>query len=287
MIEQPDARPGTPGPPTDVVALPAHSTIRKVVVPSAGDLDQRVIRVGADLAHRLDAELEVVSVVSPGLQQIDATETLAQAREAEVPLDVRMIADHGDVVGDLLRAGGDDVLLCLGTRGAGPLSEAVFGSIAAELVRRTDRPVLVVGPRCPPGLGAGALAVAVDGSPDSELVVSEAVEFAPALGMPVQLVEVLTTAHVDDGARLAALGRLRDLAAHQRREVPWRDPLVLAGTRVDEALVELTRRPDIALLAMSTHGAGRLERLFAGSVTLDVIGRAEVPVLVCARRGRR
>jgi nucleotide-binding universal stress UspA family protein len=69
----------------------------------------------------------------------------AQAPECERLVD-EMLAGHGHAAEEILRkvAEGRFDLVVMGTHGAGGLAEALLGSTARRVVRRSDKPVLTV-----------------------------------------------------------------------------------------------------------------------------------------------
>jgi nucleotide-binding universal stress UspA family protein len=150
----------------------------------------------------------------------------------------------------------------------------------AEVIRRSDRPLLVIGPRCRRGLTGTTALIAVDGSAGGATIVPIALDLAAGLGLEPRLVEVLLSPSSPGVLRRAQLAQLAQVVrAHEPADRRF-EPLLLHGSRVDETLVELSGSAEVALLAMSTHGMGGPERLLVGSIALDVIRRAGCPVLV-------
>jgi nucleotide-binding universal stress UspA family protein len=122
----------------------------------------QALEVAIDLAKESGASLEVVSVRPPRaagrggagapileVEEFHGPEHIAeaaaqQAREAGVTATPH--AAHGDVVDCIAKAAttlGAD-LLVVGSRGMGPLSGAVLGSVSHALVRRSPVPVTIV-----------------------------------------------------------------------------------------------------------------------------------------------
>jgi nucleotide-binding universal stress UspA family protein len=118
--------------------------------------------VAVDLARQTGAALHVLSVrpqrapgrggVGPAIlevEELDGPEHIAEAaaaraREAGVPATAHPA--HGDVVtciADAATSLGAD-LLVVGSRGHGPLSGAVLGSVSHALVSRSPVPVTIV-----------------------------------------------------------------------------------------------------------------------------------------------
>src|SRR5581483_5251101 len=102
------------------------------------------------LACRSEMALRLVTVSFPGDRDKDQLELERLAKEIGAPLD----------------AAGPGGILCLETRARGPLTAVVFGSVAAEVLRKTARPVVLVGPAAKPDPSLGVLEVCIDG-PDA------------------------------------------------------------------------------------------------------------------------
>jgi nucleotide-binding universal stress UspA family protein len=264
------------------VSSPLPSRYSRVVVPVAATIDPVVARIASQIAERIGLSAEVLAVVSPGLEELDRMELEAEVAHLGMALGVHVVADDGDVPGAVLAATvARRGLLCLGTRGASAVGEALLGSVAADVIRRSRQEVLVVGPRCDHVLRGDTFLIAIDGSDGARAIVPAAVDLAGLLGLRPRLVEVLTSG-MSPSERRSELARLADVARLAGAPDAGEETL-LHGSRVAETLLSLSAEPRVALLALATHGLGRFERLLAGSVTLDVVRRARCPVLVARR----
>lgn len=205
---------------------------------------------------------------------------------------------HGEAPADgVLRyaaAVGAD-LVVLGTHGRQGLGHLLLGSVAAEVLRRSPVPVLVVPDR------------AERTAPDPDHPVLVGVDFsdhtAPALAGARRVAETyaaaLTVAHVRDvpaGAlvdpharrplspptgltsREEAHAALHTLVEDTGLDVTV-EQYVVPGRPVDE-LVGLAHRTGAGLVVVGTHGRRGWDRLRLGSVAEGVARRAECPVLV-------
>jgi nucleotide-binding universal stress UspA family protein len=254
-----------------------------VIVPVADTIEPTLAHLACQLADRIGANAEVLAVVSPGLEDLDLMQLRTQVNALQLPMAVHVVPDNGDVADALLAATAERRgLLCLGTRGATAVGEALFGSVATEVIRRSRRELLVVGPYCPPDLSGDTLVIAIDGSEGARAIVPAAVDLAGLLDLRPRLVEVLTNGTTSPSERRAEIARLADTARLAGTRTSDEQMLV-HGSRVAETLVDMSTHPSVAMLAMATHGIGRFERLLGGSVTLDVIRRASCPVLVSRR----
>lgn len=155
-----------------------------------------------------------------------------------------------------------------------------------EILRAGGVPVLLFRPEVDM-LPIRRILVALDGSPFSGEILEPALELARATGARISLLEVVTR-------RTGLVGLLRpgdrsaETAERSLREVRSRVPEELGA--VDVRVVEMgnaaagiateTRREDIDLVAMATHGRGGLRRLLLGSVAETVVRSSHVPVLL-------
>jgi nucleotide-binding universal stress UspA family protein len=122
----------------------------------------QALEVAIDLAKQMGASLEVLSVRPPRpagrggtgapileVEHVHGPEHIAEAaaqQAREAGLTATPHAAHGDVVDSIATAAktlGAD-LLVVGSRGMGPLSGAVLGSVSHALVRRSPVPVTIV-----------------------------------------------------------------------------------------------------------------------------------------------
>ena len=161
-----------------------------------------------------------------------------------------------------------------------------FGSIAEQVVRTIEIPVMLIGPKASGRFEGRRVVVPVDGSEAAEYMVPDAAAFADAMGAEVWFVTVESRAQESMVAAVAGRdagalesGYVMHLARRVGREVNHIPQFeVLHGPNVAEAILEFAE-PD-GLIAMSTHGRTGLQRIFAGSVTTHVVAGSPQPTLV-------
>jgi nucleotide-binding universal stress UspA family protein len=186
-------------------------------------------------------------------------------------------------------------LLVLATRGRGGIERAWEGSVADEVVRWAEVPVLLVragDARTWPRRRPPRLLVALDGSAFAEAVLGSAAELAGVLGAELRLVRVVAPPRrlvyapgPHTGAGLAekdlahARAYLEGIAASfpATRRVTMR---VALGARPAASLARIAREEQVDLVALATHGRGGLARLALGSVATATLQRTPVPLLV-------
>lgn len=203
----------------------------------------------------------------------------------------------GRVLDEILAATEQADLLVLGARGWNPVRDAILGSTAERLLRKSPRPVLVTR-RAPQG-GYQRVLVPVDFSPSSAVALETALRIAPAADITVvHAFDVpfegkLWLAGVGEERiqeyRIAAKQQaLNDIAAliggagdgGQRcfRTVEHGDavPLILA----EEARVKAD------LIVIGKRGRSMIEETLLGSVTRHVLSGASGDVLVVNEQSR-
>jgi nucleotide-binding universal stress UspA family protein len=179
----------------------------------------------------------------------------------------------------------DDPLVCMVTHARRGPGHAVFGSVAEETLRRVRAPILLVGPRVPPGVPELAhLVVGIDGSDYSTAILGVATSFAVALGLDVTLVTVVDPdtyrargpSPASDSPELA---NLQQLAGRLEADCGPVACEVLAASDVADAIVEFAEQRPGTVIALTTHGRTGLARISVGSVTMAVVRDATSPVL--------
>jgi nucleotide-binding universal stress UspA family protein len=256
--------------------------IERVVVPiDFSPESERAIPTAAALARAANAALELVTVAEP-LNREEAELQLSRvARDSATGAEVRVIESGGPAEAALLAElhRNDRALWCVGTHARGAVGELVFGSVSEELVRDAHMPVLLVGPHAGEPHTGKVLAVAVDGTPESEAILPVADQIADAVGMAIRLLQVVQpgkgggsdtfeTAHL---ARLSA----RYFAGRDM------DYDVLHGKDAAKALTEYASlQPEVGMIALATRGLSGGARLLHGSTAFEVAHDAAHPVLV-------
>ena len=266
------------------------ASLTKIIVPlDGGPEHQTAIAIAAQLAARAGARVELLTVASPGMVDYDSAEMGEIAHESRgefgEEFDARTLEAAGPIAGQLAAVAGEaGHLLCLSSTARPAIVEAVTGSVAGDLIRAAAVPIVVVGPECDTTWRGSLLAIAVDGSEPAETIVEPAVELAVALGLTPRLCQIAP----EDGQPLADdlfdTAYVARLAGEARRPGITVDFDVLHSASPGDALVELSRDDEVALIAMTTHGRRPLRRLATPSLLQRVLRHAACPLLVGLRR---
>lgn len=189
----------------------------------------------------------------------------AAARVAEIDPEVEVVqvVRHEDARGLLGSLSADAELTVLGSRGRGPISALMLGSVSSAVARHGRGPVVVVRPGGPArGEGTGVL-VAVDGHDGTAPVVAAAYEFASLRSLP------LTVLHCTFDARVAVGGQV---TAELRAQAEEEAELVIA-----EATSGLSEKyPDVQVTPRAVFGHVEQELVEAADgADLVVVGHRD------------
>ncbi len=264
--------------------------IRRILVPTDGSqASEAVFPAIMPLVRAFAPEVALLHVFeNPDAEYLAPTavsSACAALRTAGVNahLDLR----EGHAAREILRAAQETKadLIAISTHGRRGVIRLIAGSVAEEVLRRAEVPVLVTRP------GTivhdwRTIAVALDGSTLAETVLPYAVRLARTLGASLHLVQV-------------AFPYMADVMGQAPISLPVEDPMpYLKGvlTRLEAQGVtasayapeggasrELLRHLEehrVSLLCMTTHGRSGLSRLLLGSVAEQVVRGAPCPVLL-------
>ncbi|MFN3254788.1 MAG: universal stress protein [Ilumatobacter sp.] len=265
-----------------------------IVVPLDGSpFAERAIRPACALAARLDAARIVLLTCEPD----DADEAkrrldeLAGLHSSGVEIETRVvgIGQPGDVILETVSTE-PEAILCMATRGRGGLGAALLGSVALGVVRKSTRPLILVGPRCGTALlpsERGRLLVCSDGSEFSNSILPIADTWSELLDLRPWLTEVVgpdenpepSYRPVPNREIEAAKQRLGVLSTRFVSSTDEPGIEVLHGTP-GHSIAEFAERLPAALIAIASHGRTGLTRLTMGSVATEIVRHAPCPVLI-------
>jgi nucleotide-binding universal stress UspA family protein len=279
------------------IAQKARARLRLALVhrvPSPPPLDEASIRFYAQIELTLRKSqreyLRRIAARIKGEQQIQV---------ATAMLDGSPVSALRDYVRDV----GVD-LVVMTTHGRGGIQRAWLGSVADQLVRSLETPLLLIRPK----EGAAAaprveeILVPLDGSRRAEAALPAAVSLASLLGARLVLVQaVQPLVIVTDPPMPFPRGFDEELTALRRREaqdyvdgiaeqvtslgVPASGAAVL-GVGAFDTIQAAAHAPATSMVALATHGRGGLRRLVLGSVADKLVRAGELPVLVTRPRGK-
>jgi nucleotide-binding universal stress UspA family protein len=261
----------------------------RILVPVDGsEFAEQMIPYAAALSRKTGAKLALLRIVSDASEQDQGRRQVGE-RAASIDAEALCVVAKGDVA-PAIRAEANKTpgtLVAMSSHGRSGAAEAIFGSVALDLIRSAKQPVVVYRPQgASAGLPIGKIGRVVlplDGSPESESMIGDAVAFAKWIGARIIVVSVLDpTMRLDPGIPPSDVqessyvhGRARDIAQKYGMEAGWE---VLHGDP-KLAIPSFVQSLGDAMLAMTTHGRSALKTVVAGSVTAACLRDSGVPVL--------
>jgi nucleotide-binding universal stress UspA family protein len=178
-------------------------------------------------------------------------------------------------------------VICMATHARGGLGEEFLGSVAEEVVRDAEPPVLLVGPEAAatPGTGTTML-IAVDTPESARSVVLPSVAIASSLGLDVKAVHVIAPPPIplapdaDVPPRSGEQDAIEAAAAEFAECGIAGTTEVVRGPEPAHTIVDLANSLPAALVVVGTHARRGFARLALGSVAMRVVRHARCPVLV-------
>lgn len=262
----------------------ARATGSGVHLIAVWNLDERVwMRAGVD---PVESNARIADALGEYLQRIAGHSAL---EGLNVTYETRM----GNVAEQIALASTeeDTRVITLTSHGRGGFKRWIQGSVADELVRTVNIPVLVVRPGKGPAQFRRML-ITLDGSETSERALPVARELANATGAEVHLLRV-----VNPVAEVAwtGLGPAPDLGEITRQLAEaaqaYLEQVARQGEKWDvmygrplDAILQYAEEHQCDVIAMGTHGRGGITRLALGSTADAVMRAADRPVLIVPAR---
>jgi nucleotide-binding universal stress UspA family protein len=248
----------------------------------------RALDVVQALADTGNVRIELVTVSSPNMPTAtDAYELGQRAERLGAARTEWYIVHDVDVAGGLLQhAARRDALLVMATAARRPWTSPVLGSTARDVLRGSDRPVLLIGPNVrwtapPPHTTLVACSdTDADFAAAADRAVPTIVEWHETFAGPCPLLAAVVPPEADPTEADARLGRLAELLAAQH--VPT-DRRVVRGDDAVRGLQDLTRG-DVGPVYVTTSARYSDGRLHWQSTTQQLVHDAIGPVLVVPAR---
>jgi nucleotide-binding universal stress UspA family protein len=269
----------------------------RIVVPTDGSrLSQSAADAAAALASRVGVPLTLFGAAYSERERDDLFNELNELitslrRELVVDVIIDVLGAQVAVstyVADAIleEADVDGALVCIASHGRSGLGSVLLGSTTEAVIRRSSRPIVVVGPKFEPGPwpDRALLVACVDGSAHAERAVPVAAEWSASFELPLWLIQVgdpgASTARIRQLGDFEETGYLQDVVRGLAGDPPDVNYEVLHSRHPARELADLTHRWPVAMMVLATHGRSGWTRLTIGSVAMNVVHHATCPVLL-------
>ena len=192
------------------------------------------------------------------------------------------------VVPSLVDLSKEAQMVVVGSRGRGPLTRSLLGSVSSSLIRHAHCPVAVIHDEDPlmPHPAEAPVLVGIDGSNLSELATAIAFQEASWRGVELVALHVWSDVEVNDfpaidwpAMKPAAEEILAERLAGWQERYP--DVKVRRVVECDHPTYHLIRESESAqLVVVGSHGRGGFAGMLLGSVSTAVAHSARMPVIV-------
>lgn len=260
--------------------------------------------------QELDEDVTYLELIRKEISQEELPNWLPYDRIETKVVTGRSPHELGEILNSL-----DASQVVMTTHGRTGLSRFFLGSIAREALEQLNAPVILLRPSAledsalpmelmyqKTGFGKpgetvkGNIAVALDGTPEAEVVLQPAVELAKASGLGLSILKVVPDYNpITDGVNYSMgeeinrrkveawnyLEGIKTKLAAPELEITLK---VLIGNPVTAILTYAgSEEGKVVMLAMASHSRGRLSRLTQGSVAEAVMDESHLPVLMVPR----
>lgn len=259
---------------------------RRILVPVDGStFSEQLAAPSARLAKATGAELALLRVVDKA-DEFEAGRRYVDELAARLGGQALCTVAPGTGIAAAICAEAQRVpttLVAICSHGRSGAMRAIFGSVALEVLRALNEPLVVFRPDSghPMPGKIGRVVLPLDGGPTSESIVPQAAAFAKWLGAKVVVVSVIEPSlHVDQSVAgdiresNYVQAQARQLAERHGVNVGWE---VLHGDP-KSAIPQFVRSLGDAMLAMTTHGRTGLGSVLSGSVMAQCLRDTGVPV---------
>ena len=267
-------------------ATDAGALVKTVLVPVDGStLAERAIGVAAGLAMSVGADLRLFRASF----KLDQHEEVLQLRNLAdrhgLPRAQVEVSTGRSAAPAVIRASrrAADSVVVMATHGRSGLAATVLGSVADEVLRDLDEPMVLVGPGYQERGDPTRVVVCWDGSLLSASVVPAAATWARQLRVPVQLLHVRGATDPPlggDGGPAGGLLAAQVFDALSLDGRPVEVTEIVGGDPARGVLGALEDTLDGALVALATKGRGGLLSSSLGRVSSRIVNQSPHPLLV-------
>jgi nucleotide-binding universal stress UspA family protein len=242
---------------------------------------ERALPVATSLAQRTGGRLLLVSVQDHGpLRPAEYLDEIARCPRP-VPVETVGISDTypADAIVKIVGES-DDRIVCMTSHGRGGLRWGIVGSVAEEVVRRAERPTLLIGRHCHEDFfPAPNLLACVDGPESASRVAPAALDWAERLGLAVHAAVVVHPLDIESAEHPEVL---LEPIVEQFGGPDHVKATMLTSRYPEGTLADYAAELPAAIIATNSHARTGLARFALGSTTMALLHQAPCPLLVTA-----
>jgi nucleotide-binding universal stress UspA family protein len=268
--------------------LASLPTLPRIVVPvDQTARSERALPIAAAFARRIQTSLVLVSVVEwpfvdhpahPGYHERLMSEFPDLEGESVV---VRSADDTAEAIASVC---GPTDIICIGADHTSALGEVVATSVFFDIVRKSGRPVIAVGPHAELPEHATEITLCLDGFPHAEQGLALIGSVAEPVGLQPFMLQVIDLKH---GERVvppdaSETAYLHELAAREgfAHGVGWD---VLHGDPT-KTITGYSTSPSVAAIGFATDALDPLARFFTPSLANELLKSSHRPLVLVAVR---
>jgi nucleotide-binding universal stress UspA family protein len=258
----------------------------KIVVPvDKTPRSERALPIAAAFARRMQTSLVLVSVVEWPFVDHPAFPGYHEDLMGAYPdLDGEsvVVRSADDTAEAITAVCGPNDVICLGADHTSALGEIVATSVFFDIVRKSRRPVIAVGPHAVLPENAQEITLCVDGFPHAEQGLSLIRSFANPAGLQPFLIQVIDLKHRDrhvpsDASETAYLHDLT-IRGGLAPGVGWD---VLHGNPT-KTISAYSLSPSVAAIGFATDALDPLARFFTPSLANELLKSSHRPLVLVA-----
>jgi nucleotide-binding universal stress UspA family protein len=261
-------------------------TLPRIVVPvDQTPRSERALPIAAAFARRMQTSLVLVSVVEWPFVDHPAHPGYHEALMSKFP-DLEgesvVVRSADDIAEAIASVCGPTDIICIGADHTSAIGEIVATSVFFDIVRKSRRPVIAVGPHAELPENATEITLCLDGFPHAEQGLALIRSVAEPAGLQPFLLQVIDLKHGErimppDASETSYFHGLadRDALAHG---VGWD---VLHGDPT-KTITSYSSSPSVAAIGFATDALDPLARFFTPSLANELLKSSHRPVVLVA-----
>jgi nucleotide-binding universal stress UspA family protein len=262
------------------------ASLPRIVVPvDQSPRSERALPIAAAFARRMKTSMVLVSVVEWPFTDFPAQPGYHERLMSKFPdLEGESVAVRSadDTAAAIVSVCEPTDIICVGADHTSALGEMIYASVFFDLVRKSHRPVIAVGPHAEMPENAHELALCVDGLPHAEQGLTLIPRVADFAGLQPFLLQVIDRKHGErmmppdsnETAYLHGLGAREGLAHGVGWDVLHGDPT--------KTITGYSLGPSVAAIGFATDALDPVARFFTPSLANELLKSSHRPLVLVA-----